>query len=152
MRERKRKRCQAVTIDFTVAKTSVRSENFSFKCHRANEPKAGMPKDDSKAQLFAVNALSFHPIHGTFSTAGRSLFAVLSANLAWLTRRLLQDPMAPSASGIRLTKHVLRVRTKLCQRTMPCLKPVLQHLMLRTVKWTNPCLLLLQLSTIPMAR
>ncbi|KAI8388118.1 WD40-repeat-containing domain protein [Radiomyces spectabilis] len=35
------------------------SKNFSFKCHR----------DDSK-NVFSVNAISFHPIHGTFSTAG----------------------------------------------------------------------------------
>jgi WD40 repeat protein len=35
-----------------------------------NEPKAGQPRDDLKAQLFSVNAISFHPVHGTFSTAG----------------------------------------------------------------------------------
>lgn len=32
--------------------------NFSFKCHREN------------ANVFSVNAISFHPVHGTFSTAG----------------------------------------------------------------------------------
>ncbi|CAD6581595.1 MAG: hypothetical protein CYPHOPRED_001663 [Cyphobasidiales sp. Tagirdzhanova-0007] len=53
-----------------IDEVRAKSENFSFKCHRANEPKVGQPKDDSKAQLFAVNAVSFHPIHGTFSTAG----------------------------------------------------------------------------------
>ncbi|KAF1811117.1 WD40 repeat-like protein [Eremomyces bilateralis CBS 781.70] len=37
--------------------------NFSFKCHRQNAT-----PDTSK--VFAVNAISFHPIHGTFSTAG----------------------------------------------------------------------------------
>ncbi|KAI8344821.1 WD40-repeat-containing domain protein [Chlamydoabsidia padenii] len=35
------------------------SKNFSFKCHR----------DDAK-NIFSVNALSFHPTYGTFSTAG----------------------------------------------------------------------------------
>jgi len=34
-------------------------KNFSFKCHR-----------DNNNNVFAVNAISFHPIHGTFSTAG----------------------------------------------------------------------------------
>ncbi|KAJ3090080.1 hypothetical protein HK102_004729 [Quaeritorhiza haematococci] len=34
------------------------SQNFSFKCHR----------DDKN--VYSVNAISFHPIHGTFSTAG----------------------------------------------------------------------------------
>ncbi|KAJ3221640.1 hypothetical protein HK099_003296 [Clydaea vesicula] len=36
------------------------SSNFSFKCHR----------DDDKKQVYCVNDISFHPIHGTFSTAG----------------------------------------------------------------------------------
>lgn len=34
-------------------------KNFSFKCHR----------DDAK-NVYAVNDISFHPVHGTFSTAG----------------------------------------------------------------------------------
>jgi len=32
--------------------------NFSFKCHREN------------SNVYAINAISFHPIYGTFSTAG----------------------------------------------------------------------------------
>jgi WD40 repeat protein len=35
------------------------SKNFSFKCHR-----------DEAKNIFSVNALSFHPTYGTFSTAG----------------------------------------------------------------------------------
>ncbi|KAI7898471.1 WD40-repeat-containing domain protein [Cokeromyces recurvatus] len=35
------------------------SKNFSFKCHR----------DDAK-NVYAVNDISFHPVHGTFSTCG----------------------------------------------------------------------------------
>ncbi|KAL1922595.1 uncharacterized protein VTP21DRAFT_10134 [Calcarisporiella thermophila] len=34
------------------------ANNFSFKCHRDNN------------NVYSVNAISFHPIHGTFSTAG----------------------------------------------------------------------------------
>ena len=41
------------------------SANFSFKCHRHVSP---TNKDVSN--VFAVNAISFHPVHGTFSTAG----------------------------------------------------------------------------------
>ncbi|KAL6253179.1 RNA export factor gle2 [Rhinocladiella similis] len=44
------------------------SNNFSFKCHRDN-PNATGPNRDV-ANVYAVNAISFHPIHGTFSTAG----------------------------------------------------------------------------------
>lgn len=41
------------------------SSNFSFKCHRENPANA---RDVSN--VYAVNAISFHPQHGTFSTAG----------------------------------------------------------------------------------
>ncbi|KAF7506184.1 RNA export factor gle2 [Endocarpon pusillum] len=41
--------------------------NFSFKCHRET-PSAGPNRDVSN--VYAVNAISFHPQHGTFSTAG----------------------------------------------------------------------------------
>ncbi|KAJ7841339.1 Poly(A)+ RNA export protein [Mycena olivaceomarginata] len=37
--------------------------NFSFRCHRQN-PNA------SDVVIFAVNDISFHPVHGTFSTCG----------------------------------------------------------------------------------
>ncbi|KIX07681.1 uncharacterized protein Z518_02335 [Rhinocladiella mackenziei CBS 650.93] len=43
------------------------SNNFSFKCHRDN-PTTGPNRD--VANVYAVNAISFHPVHGTFSTAG----------------------------------------------------------------------------------
>ncbi|ORY83027.1 WD40-repeat-containing domain protein [Protomyces lactucae-debilis] len=41
------------------------SLNFSFKCHRVTE---GLSANASN--VFSVNAISFHPRHGTFSTAG----------------------------------------------------------------------------------
>nr|POE85440.1 nucleoporin gle2 [Quercus suber] len=39
--------------------------NFSFKCHRQQSP-----TDRNVSNVFSVNAISFHPVHGTFSTAG----------------------------------------------------------------------------------
>ncbi|KAF2035594.1 Poly(A)+ RNA export protein [Setomelanomma holmii] len=41
------------------------SLNFSFKCHRQPDPNAR-----DVAKVYSVNAISFHPVHGTFSTAG----------------------------------------------------------------------------------
>ena len=41
------------------------SNNFSFKCHRQTPP-----NDRNVSNVYAVNAISFHPVHGTFSTAG----------------------------------------------------------------------------------
>ncbi|KAH8148181.1 uncharacterized protein LAJ45_07633 [Morchella importuna] len=40
--------------------------NFSFKCHR--EAPVGSPM--ANVNVFSVNAISFHPTYGTFSTAG----------------------------------------------------------------------------------
>lgn len=37
--------------------------NFSFKCHRD-------PVQNNVVNVHAVNDISFHPVHGTFSTAG----------------------------------------------------------------------------------
>ncbi|KAF2704801.1 putative nuclear pore complex protein [Pleomassaria siparia CBS 279.74] len=47
------------------AEDKDQSLNFSFKCHRVPDPTS---RDTSK--VYSVNAISFHPIHGTFSTAG----------------------------------------------------------------------------------
>ena len=41
------------------------SSNFSFKCHRQTPP-----NNRDISNVFSVNAISFHPVHGTFSTAG----------------------------------------------------------------------------------
>ncbi|KAJ7178690.1 WD40-repeat-containing domain protein [Mycena crocata] len=40
--------------------------NFSFKCHRRDST----PTTKDAAIVFAVNDISFHPVHGTFSTCG----------------------------------------------------------------------------------
>lgn len=39
--------------------------NFSFKCHRVTEP-----NDRNVSKVYAVHDISWHPVHGTFSTAG----------------------------------------------------------------------------------
>lgn len=41
------------------------SNNFSFKCHRPPPPNTR-----DVALVYAVNDISFHPVHGTFSTSG----------------------------------------------------------------------------------
>jgi mRNA export factor len=41
------------------------SSNFSFKCHRENPANSR-----DVTNVFSVNAISYHPVHGTFSTAG----------------------------------------------------------------------------------
>jgi hypothetical protein len=44
------------------------SNNFSFKCHRKDQT----PSAKDQSLVYAVNDISFHPIHGTFSTCGKS--------------------------------------------------------------------------------
>lgn len=41
------------------------NSNFSFKCHRDTPP-----NNKDVSNVYSVNAISFHPEHGTFSTAG----------------------------------------------------------------------------------
>ncbi|KAF9346683.1 Poly(A)+ RNA export protein rae1 [Mortierella sp. NVP85] len=41
------------------------AQNFSFKCHREG---GQTPRD--KATVYSVNSIQWHPVHGTFSTAG----------------------------------------------------------------------------------
>ena len=40
--------------------------NFSFKCHRRDQT----PNAKDQSLVYAVNDISFHPVHGTFSTCG----------------------------------------------------------------------------------
>lgn len=47
------------------ASDTKRSSNFSFKCHRQTDT-----TQRDVAKVYSVNAISFHPQHGTFSTAG----------------------------------------------------------------------------------
>ncbi|CAH8563526.1 unnamed protein product [Heterobilharzia americana] len=39
-------------------------DNFTFKCHRSNAPINGYH------EIFAVNDMAFHPVHGTLATVG----------------------------------------------------------------------------------
>ncbi|KAJ7202499.1 WD40-repeat-containing domain protein [Mycena haematopus] len=53
-----------VAIQYVEDKDS--GNNFSFKCHRRDSS----PTSKDGAIVFAVNDISFHPVHGTFSTCG----------------------------------------------------------------------------------
>ena len=53
-----------VAIQYVEEKDS--SNNFSFKCHRRDQT----PSSKDQSLVYAVNDISFHPVHGTFSTCG----------------------------------------------------------------------------------
>ena len=44
----------------------LHSSNFSFKCHRKDQA----PNVKDQTLVYSVNDITFHPVHGTFSTAG----------------------------------------------------------------------------------
>lgn len=50
-------------VEYSTHVLTEPSSNFSFKCHRD-------PLSNNNSDVYAVNAISFHPVHGTFSTAG----------------------------------------------------------------------------------
>lgn len=49
---------------------------YAFKCHRqtstttVTDPETGESKEESVDIVYPVNALAFHPVHGTFATGG----------------------------------------------------------------------------------
>ena len=51
--------------------------NFSFKCHRRDN----VPNSKDQALVFSVNDISFHPVHGTFSTCGSQTLSVATLRL-----------------------------------------------------------------------
>ncbi|KAJ2978865.1 hypothetical protein NUW54_g11229 [Trametes sanguinea] len=54
-----------VAIQYVEEKDA--SNNFSFKCHRRDQS----PTTKDQSLVYAVNDISFHPVHGTFSTCGK---------------------------------------------------------------------------------
>ncbi|GJE94513.1 WD40-repeat-containing domain protein [Phanerochaete sordida] len=53
-----------VAIQYVEEKDA--SNNFSFKCHRRDQS----PTQKDVSLVYAVNDITFHPVHGTFSTCG----------------------------------------------------------------------------------
>ncbi|KAJ7672129.1 WD40-repeat-containing domain protein [Mycena polygramma] len=51
---------------FQYVEDRDQAQNFSFRCHRVT-PTGPTAKDPT---VYAVNDVSFHPVHGTFSTCG----------------------------------------------------------------------------------
>lgn len=53
----------SLRVHKTDSLNAIDSSNFSFKCHRD-------PPSNNSTNVYSVNDISFHPEHGTFSTAG----------------------------------------------------------------------------------
>ncbi|CAG99973.1 RNA export factor GLE2 [Kluyveromyces lactis] len=61
-------RCAVQYID----EQEQRKDGFSFKCHRQQVQNNGAAggRTSTEVQVYPVNSIVFHPIHGTFATAG----------------------------------------------------------------------------------
>lgn len=42
------------------------SQSYTFRCHRTEK----VPNKKNEMLVYSVNDVKFHPVHGTFSTAG----------------------------------------------------------------------------------
>lgn len=51
-----------VAVEYIDPSPEIQSQKYSFKCHRR--------KLESETYSYPVNAIAFHPIHGTFATGG----------------------------------------------------------------------------------
>ncbi|SCU97908.1 LADA_0H09230g1_1 [Lachancea dasiensis] len=55
-----------------VDEQEQRKSGFSFKCHRVQQQATGPAggRSTTESQVYPVNSIVFHPVHGTFATAG----------------------------------------------------------------------------------
>ncbi|KAJ8258505.1 hypothetical protein COCON_G00175170 [Conger conger] len=70
-------------------------DNFTFKCHRSNGTNTATAQD-----IYAVNAISFHPVHGTLATVGsdgRFSFWDKDARTKLKTSEQLDQPITASS-------------------------------------------------------
>jgi cell cycle arrest protein BUB3 len=51
-----------VAMEYFDPSEAAQAKKYAFKCHRKSE--AG------KDTVYPVNAIAFHPVHGTFATGG----------------------------------------------------------------------------------
>jgi hypothetical protein len=58
--------CVRACLPLCVSWACSKSVEFAYKCHRLD----AKDSPDKVAQIYAVNAISFHSRYGTFATAG----------------------------------------------------------------------------------
>jgi len=81
-----------VAIQYVDEKDS--NDNFSFKCHRRDSS----PNTKDQALVYAVNDISFHPVHGTFSTCGSDGVIHFWDKDARTRLKTFERPLAPITS------------------------------------------------------
>ncbi|KAG8527533.1 uncharacterized protein KY384_007685 [Bacidia gigantensis] len=73
-----------VAVEWFDPSTESQARKYAFKCHRLNPPEG----DEGGDIVYPVNALAFHPTHGTFASGGGDGIVALWDGLA--KRRIRQ--------------------------------------------------------------
>lgn len=76
-----------VAVEFFDPDPEIQKRKYAFKCHRANV--------DGVDTVYPVNALAYHPVHGTFASGGGD--GVVSVWDGFNKKRLRQYPKYPTS-------------------------------------------------------
>ncbi|KAK4974738.1 hypothetical protein LTR28_010151 [Elasticomyces elasticus] len=80
-----------VAVEWFDPSAESQARKYAFKCHRQH----GTDGDDDVDLVYPVNALAFHPVHGTFASGGGDGFVTLWDAVA--KRRIRQYQKFPSS-------------------------------------------------------
>ena len=83
-----------VAVEWFDPSTESQARKYAFKCHRQPDP-AAPPGGPAPDLVYPVNALAFHPVHGTFASGGGDGFVALWDGVA--KRRIRQFQRLPSS-------------------------------------------------------
>lgn len=81
-----------VAVEWFDASAESQARKYAFKCHRQTQTQPGGPELDV---VYPVNALAFHPVHGTFASGGGDGVVALWDGLA--KRRIRQYQRYPAS-------------------------------------------------------
>ena len=79
-----------VAVEWFAPSESSQSRKYAFKCHRQADP-----ENEGTDVVYPVNALAFHPVHGTFASGGGDGFVALWDATA--KRRIKQYQKLPAS-------------------------------------------------------
>ena len=86
-----------VAVEWFDPSTTSQSRKYAFKCHRQSSP-------EGIDVVYPVNALAFHPVHGTFASGGGDGFVALWDGVA--KRRIRQyQRYATSVSALSFSSN-----------------------------------------------
>jgi cell cycle arrest protein BUB3 len=84
-----------VAVEWFDPSADSQARKYAFKCHRQPDPES-----EGADIVYPVNALAFHPIHGTFASGGGDgVVALWDANAKRRIRQYQKFPYSVAAVG-----------------------------------------------------